>query len=180
MSEALKGKPSVDYQEGVETFTIFEMKELNINITLDLPSALMLNKDEQEYYPRREDNSKVAAPVLTNNSGYDIQSATFSVRLYDLRPSNNVIANVQWFKVGKPLLQTLTFTCKDVKNGKQAQCTIADTEHAGYSRIRWATMANNGEGTTTLSCNVSPITLIFSPAASDQDKLVSGPYLQIG
>lgn len=156
------------------------MKELDIKITLDLPSALMLNKDQQEYYPTREDSSKVAAPILINNSGYEIQLATFSITLNDLRPSNNIIANVQWFKMGKPLLQTLKFTCKDVKNANSVQCTIADTEHAGYSRIRWATMANNGEGTTTLSCNVSPITLIFSPAASDQGKPVSGPYLQIG
>ncbi|WP_085577659.1 MULTISPECIES: hypothetical protein [unclassified Pseudomonas] len=176
MSQALKEQASEKYQGQVKTFTIF--KQNGISLTLDLPGTLQFNQNSQEIYPPLSGSVLSVAPVLVNETGFDIVSATFSVVLNDVLDATNVIANVRWWNMD--LLegqQTMEFVCGPVSNGNKVTSTPSTI---GYSRIRWATMANNGHGTASFSNSVSLVSLTFGPIKLDPSKTSPGPIVQIG
>ncbi|WLG86610.1 hypothetical protein PSH97_08850 [Pseudomonas cucumis] len=175
MSEALKEKVSEKYHGAVKPFTLFDQN--GIQITLNLPGIWQLNPNSQEYYPPLG-SSQTNAPVLVNNSGFDIQSATFTVTLNNAVDTNstNTIANVQWSDGSAHGKQIMEFTCGPVSHKNQVMSTPKD----GYSQVRLATTANNGRGQSTFLNGVSLISLTFGPVSADPKTPVNGPIVQVG
>ncbi|MDR6960515.1 hypothetical protein J2W43_004520 [Pseudomonas brassicacearum] len=171
MSEALKNKVTEEYQSAAKPYTLFNQN--GIQIILNLPGALQLSPNSQDYYPPLE-SPETNAPILINNTGFDILSATFIVTLQDVIDTGNklnTIASVQWWDKEKGQ-QVMEFTCGEVDNKNQVMSTPKD----GFSRVRWATMANNGRGQSTLLNDVSLVSLTFRPALAP----INGPIVQIG
>jgi len=181
MSEALKEKVSEEYQGPVKTYVLFDQND--IQITLSLPGNLQFNQNSQELYPPLSSQSPSVAPVLVNNSKFDIESATFIVTLQDVL-DRNTIANVLWWNLEEADGQAIMeFTCgpvsKKLPNSEAESVTSKPTEK-GYSRIRWATMSNNGKGQSNFLIDVSSVKLVIGPVSADPKKPVIGPTVLIG
>ncbi|WP_338524310.1 hypothetical protein NUH87_01015 [Pseudomonas batumici] len=166
MSEAIKEKTSNKDQSPAQTYTLFDQND--IQITLNLPSALQLNPVGQECYPRNP-TPEEGAPILHNNTRSPIESVTFTIKLEDVMDASKVIANVRWwyddFANG---LQTMTFTCEAVLPGETAICRPT---RSGYSQVRWSTEVSIGRGMQSFSLTYG--SLPPSPT-------LTGPIVQIG
>ncbi|MBK5415389.1 hypothetical protein [Pseudomonas sp. TH31] len=171
MSEALKEKVSNANLGQVQTYLLFNQS--GIRITLDLPSPVTLSLNQQEFYPLLTDLSPKLAPVLHNKSGLDLKSATFTIQLNDVK-DRNTIANVRWWNDnladGK---ESMVFTCGQILNQSEGTGTAATS---GYSRIRWATMANNGRNNETFT--VSDVLLTFKSTSTTD--ATDGPIISVG
>lgn len=154
-------------QAPAQPFTLFDQS--GIRITLNLPAALQINQNRQELF--------TTAPVLHNNTGLSIVSASFVIKLDDvIDGSSNVIANVRWWNANTfDGEQTMTFTCGAV--APDASGTCAPTSH-GYSQVRWGTTVSSGRGTETFTHTLSLVSLTFGPLLSN--KVPNGPIVQIG
>ncbi|MGE8098948.1 hypothetical protein [Pseudomonas fluorescens] len=174
MSEALKGKISNDTLGQVQTYTLFNQN--GILITLDLPSPVTLNLNSQEYYPPLTDLSTKVVPVLRNTSGLDLKSATFTIQVNDVKEDDNTLANVRWWNVNQADgHQSMVFTCGPIDNGDHSSGTATTS---GYSRIRWATMANTGRKNETFT--VSDVSLTFKSTSPVTTGATDGPVIRVG
>lgn len=172
MSEALKEKISHDWT--VQTYTLF--KQNGILITLDLPSPVALVLNTPQYYPPEANPYPKVVPVLFNLSGLDLQSATFTIQLNDVKEDANTIVNTRWWNDNlADGQQSMVFTCGQIAN-KSAGKGIATT--SGYEQIRWATMANTGYSHQTFT--VSDVSLTFKSTSSVTTGATDGPVIRIG
>ncbi|CAI9007286.1 hypothetical protein [Pseudomonas chlororaphis] len=122
-------------------YTLFEKDK--ISITLKLPSILKLKLGADEEY--------LTAPVLRNDSPYDVLSAAFSITLGTVPDTNSqqVIATAQWLNTDN--LETngvMSFTCGKVAAGKELQCEPVTT---GYKKVQWQSTMTSGTGTEVLN-----------------------------
>ncbi|PAU55169.1 hypothetical protein [Pseudomonas sp. PICF141] len=174
MSEALKEKISNDSLGKVQTYTLFSQN--GILITLDLPSPVALILNNPEYYPPEANPTPKVVPVLTNQSGLDLQSATFTIQVNDVKEDTNTIVNTRWWNDSQGIgQQSMVFTCGQIAN-KSAGKGVAAT--SGYEQVRWATMTNNGYGHQTFT--VSDVSLTFKSTSSVTTGATDGPIVRIG
>ncbi|MHB2247743.1 MULTISPECIES: hypothetical protein [Pseudomonas] len=177
MNQAIQEKTATLLQQPAVAFTLFDQN--GVQITLNLPSALQINQNGQEYYPPNPTPGE-GAPVLHNNTIFPIESATFTVELLDvIDASSNVIANVRWWnnKIfdGK---KSMEFTVKKVLPGEVGICVPSE---AGYNQVRWATSVSSGRGTETFKNTLNIVTLTFGPLQPNgPGGNPTGPIVQIG
>jgi len=78
----------------------------------------------------------------------NLKSATFTIQVNDVKEDDNTIANVRWWNTNQADgQQSMAFTCGPIDNGG-SDSGAAKT--SGYSRIRWATMANTARKKSNL------------------------------
>jgi hypothetical protein len=174
MSEALKEKISNDAVT-VQPYILFNQN--GILITLALPSPVSLVLNNPQYYPPEANPSPKVVPLLTNQSGLDLQSATFTIQVNDVQEDGNTIVNTRWWNDSlADGQQSIVFTCGPIANQAPPGKGIAAI--SGYEQIRWATMANNGKGHQTFS--VSDVSLTFKSTSSVTTGKTDGPIVRIG
>lgn len=175
MSEALKkATVSNDSLGTLKKFTLY--KQNGIEISLTLPTPVSLNLNSQEFYPPETDQTTILAPVLENTSGIALKSASFSIKLNNVKENDNTIANVRWWSVGEADgLQSMEFTCGRIDDKGNGSGTA---KTSGYSRIRWATMANNARQHQTFT--VSNVLLTFDQSADTTTGANDGPIIRVG
>ncbi|WP_397443978.1 hypothetical protein [Pseudomonas chlororaphis] len=164
MSELAKKKNSNLDQDSPTAFTLFDQND--ISVTLELPAALSLTKNERTDYP--------ANLKLTNKTKFTITSATFSMTLDDVVDDTNsrvLLANVSWkgAKVTDPLKNTMNFIWDTPIPPDETADGRPDTP--GYSKVQWVATTNNGQGTETFTNNLTLVSLTFGPSGP----IVTGP-----
>ncbi|WP_097140672.1 MULTISPECIES: hypothetical protein [unclassified Pseudomonas] len=154
MSELAKKKAVLD-QDPPKSFTLFEQG--NILVTLNLPEALSLSKNQSTDFP--------VDLILTNKTKFTITSAKFSVTLNEVLDDTGQIslAKVYWKgpKVTDPLKNTMDFIWDGPVLPDGAANGRPDT--SGYSTVRWIATANNGQGTETFTNSLTLVSLTFGP-----------------
>ncbi|WP_192564758.1 hypothetical protein [Pseudomonas gozinkensis] len=177
MNQAIQEKTSILLQQTAIPFTLFNQND--IQITLNLPKALQINRDGQEVYPPKPTPGE-GAPMLHNNTKFPIKSAKFTIKLEDvIDGSSNVIANVRWWSDeifdGK---QTMEFIVEDIRPGEVGICSPTT---AGYNQVRWATSVSSGRGMETFTNKLDLVSLTFGPIeANGPSGNPTGPIIQIG
>ncbi|QXI36748.1 hypothetical protein [Pseudomonas xantholysinigenes] len=176
MSEALRKTVSNDSLGTPKKFTLYEQN--GIKITLTLPSPVALNLNSQEFYPPEADRTTILAPVLENNSGMAVKSASFSIKLNNVIENDNTVANVRWWSVDEAQgLQSMEFTCGQIDDKGNGSGTA---KTPGYSRIRWATMANTARQNQTFTVSNVNVLLTFNSSADTTTGANDGPIIRVG
>ncbi|WP_248796446.1 hypothetical protein [Pseudomonas sp. MWU13-2105] len=158
MSE-LARKEITNLEQGpAQVFTLFEQS--GIVVTLELPNALSLSKNERSDYP--------ANLMLTNNTEFTLISANFVVTLDDVVDSvlQALLATVRWKgpNLTDPLLKKMDFTCNGpIPPNGTASCMPNIT---GYSKIQWVATTNNGQSTETFTNSLALVSLTLGPIES--------------
>lgn len=143
-----------------------------ITIFMAMPVTVKVNQSLDVCYD--------CVPVLTNSTGFPVESAEFTITLNNVRSNGGTkdeILSVQWWDPQslKPY-RTMTFKCGPVEVGKNGTCQPTTPT---CSQILCHTTVTSGYGTQTLQNTLSVVSLTYKPTNPTSD-IGDGPDIIIG